>query len=348
MNRVEQPLVSVVTPVYNGERYLAECIESVLAQTYERWEYLIVDNCSTDRTPYIIREYAENDDRIRLHTNEEFLEIIANWNHALRLISKDSKYCKVIHADDLLFPECLERMVEVAEANPSVGLVSSYRLFGRLVDLDGAVPYRVNLVGGRAICRSTMLGGAYVFGSPSSLLMRADLLRERAAFYNETNLHADTEACFDVLRESDLGFVHQVLTYTRVHAEAMTSRASGLNTFSSGWLTVLIKYGRVFLTRDEYARRLASKVLSYGVFLAKALVKLKVRDQRFREHHRATLAMLRRSVRAGDLARGVALGLRASVPRAVHLPARRALQKPNRSVLAAHATVPPSKPSEDS
>ena len=64
------PLVSVVTPVYNGETTLCECIESVLAQTYPNWNYVIVDNCSTDRTHDIAQEYAVKDARIRVHRND--------------------------------------------------------------------------------------------------------------------------------------------------------------------------------------------------------------------------------------------------------------------------------------
>ena len=118
MSGSHQPLVSVVTPVYNGEKYIAECIESVLRQTYENWEYVVVNNCGTDRTLEIANAYAKKDPRIRVHNNSEFLKIIPNWNHALRQISPESKYCKIVHADDWLFPECIERMVAVSEQHP--------------------------------------------------------------------------------------------------------------------------------------------------------------------------------------------------------------------------------------
>ena len=91
-----QPLVNVVTPVYNGEKFLSECIESVLAQTYQNWEYIIVNNCSTDNTSKIAEDYAGKDSRIHVHNNKKFLPIVQNFNNALRKISKDSKYCKEV------------------------------------------------------------------------------------------------------------------------------------------------------------------------------------------------------------------------------------------------------------
>ena len=69
---MKQPLVSVVTPVYNEEKNLAECIESVLAQTYPNWEYVIVNNRSTDRSLEIAQRYAAQDARIRVYDNREF------------------------------------------------------------------------------------------------------------------------------------------------------------------------------------------------------------------------------------------------------------------------------------
>jgi glycosyltransferase involved in cell wall biosynthesis len=308
------PLVSVVTPVYNGARYLASCIDSVLAQTYTSWEYVIVDNCSTDDTQEMARDYAQQDTRIRVVTNDRFLGIIQSWNRALRQISPESVFCKVIHADDLMTPDCLERMVALAVAYPSVGIVSAYRLNGTEVDLDGAIPLGVDVVTGREICRLTLLDRRYVFGSPSSILLRSDLIRDRERFYNEDNLHADTEVCFDILRTSDLGFVHQVLTYTRRHKEAMTSTAGRLNSYASGWLRVMTLYGPYYLTPDEQKQRLAWWIWRYSVFLAKAAVQGKFRDAEFREHHRGTVRMLRHSVSVSQLARGAALSLRARRP----------------------------------
>ena len=71
-----QPLVTVLTPVYNGEKYLTECIESVLAQTYANWEYYILNNRRTDRTLKIAESYAAKDARVRVVTTERFLPIM--------------------------------------------------------------------------------------------------------------------------------------------------------------------------------------------------------------------------------------------------------------------------------
>ena len=81
----EEPLVSVLTPVYNGEAYLTECIESVLSQTYQNFEYLIVNNNSTDGTLQIAQHYASLDKRIRIHSNDELLDVISNHNRAFNL-----------------------------------------------------------------------------------------------------------------------------------------------------------------------------------------------------------------------------------------------------------------------
>ena len=217
----------------------------------------------------------------------------------------------MLHADDVMLPECLERMVAMALAHPSVAIVSAYRLNGAEVDLDGVIPWGTEVVAGRDVCRLALLGRGYVFGAPSSLLVRADLIRARPAFYNEENLHSDTEVCFELLQSADLGFVHQVLTRTRVHPGSVSSTSSArLNTYITGWLRTMTTYGRVYLTGDEYEQRLAWLVRRYYWSLAKAAVRGRFRDPRYRAHHGATLRMLRRSVALPEIARGLLLAMR--------------------------------------
>src|ERR1019366_1560913 len=111
MNDRREPLVSVLTPVYNMGNFLADCIESVLRQNYKNFEYIIVNNCSTDQSLDIALSYAKKDSRIRVHNNSDFVGVIDNHNIAFRLISPGSKYCKVVSADDWIFPDCLAQMV---------------------------------------------------------------------------------------------------------------------------------------------------------------------------------------------------------------------------------------------
>ncbi len=285
------PLVSVVTPVYNGEPYLRECIESIRAQTYPNWDYTIVNNCSEDRTREIAEEYAARDPRIRVHNNARFVRQIANHNIAVRQISPASKYCKIVAADDWLFPECLSRMVELAEANPSVGLVSAYGLQGTAVVWTG-LPFSKSCVPGREVCRDKLLGGPYLFGAPTSVLYRADLVRARPEFFNESNLHADTEVCFDLLKAHDFGFVHQVLTFTRTQDDSLSSFSDDIRSTLPANVYYLQKYGAEFLSEAEVEERLAFRMKQYYEFLGKSV--FRGRDRAFWTFHKNKLRDLGR------------------------------------------------------
>jgi len=298
------PLVSIVTPVYNGEEFLAECIESVLAQTYTNWDFTIVNNCSTDRSLEIARAYARKHPRIKVITNEKFVEAIPNHNIAFRQTSPQSKYCKMLLADDELFPECLARMVEVAEANPTVGIVGAYGQGGNEV-LWAGLAHTATVLPGREICRATLLGGPYVFGTPSSTLIRSDIVLKSNAFYDEPNLHADYQVCFDVLQSSDFAFVHQVLTYTRLRNESLTSFSQSFNTYLLGILTVLTKYGPLLLTEKEYKQRLEFRLNQYYRFLAKS--KLRLRERKFWEYHRSRMETIGYPVDGARLAKALVL-----------------------------------------
>src|SRR5262249_17003034 len=186
-------------------------------------------------------------------------------------ISPQSKYCKLIFADDWIFPECIERMVSVAESAPAVGIVGAYVLQGKSVKCVG-LPYRNTVFDGREICRRHFLNGLYVFESANAVLYRSDLVREKPTFYNERNIHADTEACFALLRDSDFGFVHQILTYTRVRPESLSSVSSDLQTYLAGMLRVLLVYGPEYLSEKELDSLIRRHAADYYRFLGKCLL----------------------------------------------------------------------------
>jgi len=298
MKNQSEPLVSILTPVYNGAEYLAECIESVLRQTYTNWDYTIVNNCSTDESLAIAQKYAAKNPRIRVVDNKQFLRIIENLNNSIRQVSPQSKYCKFVFADDWLYPHCVEEMVRVAEQNPAVGLVSAFTMDGQCVlnaspALRGAIwqppPHPSYVMPGAEMCRSMLLGKCgYAFATMTSLLLRSDLIRKRPVFFNEPHLHADHESCFEILSESDFGFCQQVLSCTRPRQRSTSSFAVDFDVFILGKLALFLKYGERYL--DETERRKVRAALHDEYYRTLAHNVLRLRSESYWKYHKDTLA----------------------------------------------------------
>jgi glycosyltransferase involved in cell wall biosynthesis len=273
---VNSPLVSVITPVYNGAAYLEECIHSVLAQSYDNFEYIIADNCSTDDSLEIAQKAAVHDSRITVIQCDEHVGPIQNWNRSLQSISRKSDFIKFVHADDWMFPDCVSRMVDLAEMNGDVGLISAYRLEEDRVSLD-RLPVAAPLepgrdtftMSGRDVARAILREKASVLGSPTNFLLRSNLLLPDEPFFCEDFLHSDKEACLRIFAECDFGFVRQVLTFTRRHNESVTSKTNSLDTRRQDNLLMLCKHGPEFLSESEYSSTLSRELRSYYDFLAK-------------------------------------------------------------------------------
>ena len=111
------PLVSVILPVYNQEKYIAETIESVLNQTYNRFELLILDDGSTDGSAQIINEYAGRDNRITT-----FFEKNAGRSNATNTLAHraSGQFLALLDADDLMEPNRLERQIAFHLTNPGI------------------------------------------------------------------------------------------------------------------------------------------------------------------------------------------------------------------------------------
>jgi glycosyltransferase involved in cell wall biosynthesis len=269
------PFVSVVTPVHNTADHLTDCIRSVLAQSYQAWEYVIVNNASTDRSLEIIESFAARDPRIRIVHTDRLLPQVVNYNFALRQISPASRYCKMVQADDWIYPACLEEMVALAETDPEIAIVGAYALANDFVFDHGLVctgpDNMATVVPGREACRRFLLDRLYVFGSPTSVLYRAELVRSRARFFREVDsgYFEDAELCFDVLENAKFGFIHQILTCTRWNRPSITASVNGFDPRHRLMSYVVTKrYGARYLNESEFRSCVSRAEREYYELLA--------------------------------------------------------------------------------
>lgn len=116
-------LVSVVMPAYNAEKFIGEAIESILSQTFKDFEFIILDDCSKDKTWEIIQEYAKKDERIIPVKNEKNLNIALNRNKGVEMAK--GKYVVWADADDISKPDRIEKLFNYMESHPEVGICGS-------------------------------------------------------------------------------------------------------------------------------------------------------------------------------------------------------------------------------
>lgn len=114
--------VSIILPTYNGEKFIKESIESVINQTYNNWELIIINDCSTDNTPNIINEYQTKDSRIRVISNEQNKKLPASLNIGFSYAS--GEYYTWTSDDNKYYPTAIEEMVDFLDKNPQTDLVS--------------------------------------------------------------------------------------------------------------------------------------------------------------------------------------------------------------------------------
>ena len=245
-NIKNQDLVSIGVPVYNGEKFLAQALDSVLNQTYQNWECNIINNSSTDGTEKIAQEYVSKDSRFRLFTYKEFFPIVQNWNRTVLHISENARYYKILQADDWIDSMFLEEMIRVMEKHPTVGVCSSYRIDGRTIKCDGLDINDGQFYNGKDMLFKHLKEEVDVSGSATTVLFKVDFLKKLPQYpeiHDVNDFHCDTQLVFDMMSISDLGFVFKVLSYTRWHPDAYTSQICVVcNTFYNGREIRLFKY----------------------------------------------------------------------------------------------------------
>jgi len=176
------PLVSVLVTVYNREKYIAACIESILGQSFRDFEVVIVDDCSKDHSIEMARRY-ESDSRVKIHLNHRNLGDYPNRNRAASLAQ--GKYLKYVDADDLIYPHSLAVMVEAMERFSTAGLALSCNI----IDPEQPYPFCSEPA---QVYRGHFLGRSVLGVGPSAAIIRTESFHAVGGFSNRQFV-GDTE-----------------------------------------------------------------------------------------------------------------------------------------------------------
>jgi glycosyltransferase involved in cell wall biosynthesis len=220
---IQRPLVSICVPTYNYGRFLSDCIESVLAQTFTDWELFVCDDCSTDDTAEIVEEFAKADPRITFIRNNERLGMNGNIKRAAQFGT--GKYLKMLCSDDWLAPECLQTLVELMEQNPQVVLSTPAEIAcdetGKPTHLQFFYGKPVSIISGEDMLDRVARG--HGLGGHSSFMIRLSAY-QAVGGYDDTLLYAaDFDLGARLCRVGDYLHVDTPLLYARTQRESSSS-----------------------------------------------------------------------------------------------------------------------------
>lgn len=212
----KKPMVSLVMKVYNGEKYIKEAIDSILAQTYSDFELLVIDDGSKDSSVELIEAYI--DDRIRLIKNKVNLGLIKTQNKVIG--EARGKYIAVMDCDDISFPERFEKQVEFLESNPEYIMCGTFRkniIDGKMQDF--VEPYMVD---DPAIKYSLCFGN--MLFTHSSIMFRKDMYDAAKISYGPAKIAEDYQVITRMAQYGKLGILNEELVAYRIYGESVSQK----------------------------------------------------------------------------------------------------------------------------
>jgi glycosyltransferase involved in cell wall biosynthesis len=218
-------LVSICIPVFNCEKYISNCIDSILSQSYQNIELIIVDNCSTDNTQSKILKY--NNSKVKFFFNESNFGIEYNWNKAISLST--GEFVKLMPADDVLNVMCIEKQVEVLNQNNDVVLVGCNR---DIINSTGGIIFKpsnnyTNIkLGINEVVSYSILSATNPIGEPGGVLLRKSFLRDTFNFDNSIPYVIDLSFYFNYLENGKCYILNDYLYSFRVSSSSLSVNIS--------------------------------------------------------------------------------------------------------------------------
>ena len=236
-----QPLVSICIPTYNAENSVINTLQSVLNQTYQNLEVLVVDNASTDNTLNLVRQ--TNDPRLVVHRNESNIGGEQNWSKCIQLAN--GEYIAVFHADDRYLPNMVEKQVKVLQNNPAVGAV--FTLASRINDRGEMIGHDIELpseLKNKRVYHLPEIFGSILrhgnFLMCPSCMVRGKLYKKLVPFdWDRFETSADLDMWLRILEKRPIAILDEKLMRYRVSNKQPAYQASYLRTEQADFFKVI-------------------------------------------------------------------------------------------------------------
>jgi glycosyltransferase involved in cell wall biosynthesis len=279
------PIASICVPTYNGARYLAPCLESALAQTYEKFEVLVVDDASTDETVTVAERFAARDARVRVSRNAHNLGLVGNWGRCVELAR--GAWIKFLFQDDYLAPTCLATML--AHAGPDTPFVVTARRLDFSAEGNGdirgwyetheAKHLRARRAEWPAIVTAERFADCLIdnptinfIGEPTTTLIHRSLFERFGPFISDMRVLVDWEYFARIGVNRGLAFIKEPLATFRVHADSTTQQEGRRSRFTNE-LDGLVMLDRLAYHADFAPARAVAEQRRPPVDLAYALAR---------------------------------------------------------------------------
>lgn len=220
-----KPLVSVCIPAYNNAAYIKDTVMSILEQTYQNIELVVVDDCSTDNTVEVLETIQ--DERLKIYKNEHNLGMVGNWNRCLELAT--GEYVKLICADDMIHKDAIEKEAKMMYKHPTVNLVESDTT---LVDINGKKTgqfrryHKSGVVNGVKLAKKSMLLKNF-YGAPVNNLIRRSALEKTGGFDTTFTYILDFDMWLRLSCTGDVYIIHEQLNSFRIRNDSNTGMLIG-------------------------------------------------------------------------------------------------------------------------
>lgn len=250
---ISPDLISVITPIYNREKYLPECINSILSQSYKNFEFILIDDKSTDGTSEIIKYYASRDSRIIVLENDKNIGATASFNRGLA-ISK-GKYVARMDSDDISFPTRLQKQICIFQLWSNLDVLGTGAI---LIDRDGNIIGKKQFPSTNQEIKEILNSGVPVFDP--SVMIKSNVLKESGGF-DERLAPADDYHLWLTLfkKKKIIANIQEYLIKYRIHDNNL-SKLSSKEQLEKSFLA--LKIYKSVSSSDEFLKRSSTKELT--------------------------------------------------------------------------------------